>query len=108
MAVFCELARKPQVVVAHNIGFDLLVIRSEACRLGLDDPFEGASFFCTMENMTDVCKLPGNYGFKWPKLQEAHRHAFGTPFDDAHDALADVKACAKIYWWLQKQRVVGT
>lgn len=61
--------------------------------------------FCTMKAMTPVCKLHGNYGdFKWPKLQEAHKHAFGVEFDGAHDALADVRACARVYRWLMEQR----
>lgn len=103
LRIFAEFCRKPQQVVAHNITFDLLIARGEFIRAGIDDPFEGSKTFCTMHAMTDHCQLPGNYGdYKWPKLQEAHKYAFGKEFDGAHDANADVRACAAIYFWLKK------
>ena len=36
--------------------------------------------------------------FKNPKLQEAYEHFFGEQFDNAHSAMADTKACMKVYW----------
>lgn len=91
-------------VVAHNKSFDLLMLDIEAHHLGREWPMAHGEF-CTMQAMTSVCQLPGNYGdFKWPKLQEAYKHAFGVEFDGAHDALADVRACAKVYFWLLKQK----
>jgi DNA polymerase III epsilon subunit-like protein len=96
---------KPRQIVAHNVDFDSLILRGEFLRAMIDeDPFEGADLFCTMRAMTPVCKLPGNYGdYKWPKLQEAYKHAFGVEFEGAHDAMADVRACAKVYFWLKKE-----
>lgn len=34
---------------------------------------------CPMKISTDICKLPkaNGYGFKWPKVEEAHKHFFG-------------------------------
>ena len=32
---------------------------------------------CPMKLSTDICKIPGKYGFKWPKVEEAHKHFFG-------------------------------
>lgn len=92
-----------ELAVAHNSDFDLLMLdceffRHAGGRVSWGDPKDT---FCTMKNMTPICQLPGNYGkYKWPKLQEAHRHCFGVEFDGAHDALADVRACAKVYFWL--------
>lgn len=102
LSIFERLAKKPQVIAAHNIEFDLLIMRGELLRCGFEeDPFEGAQLFCTMDAMTPICRLPGNYGdFKWPRLQEAHKHAFGVEFEGAHDAMADVRACARLYFWL--------
>ena len=50
-----------------------------------------------------MCQLPGKFAgkFKWPNLQEAHQHAFGKPFDGAHDAMADLRACKDVYFWLK-------
>jgi DNA polymerase III epsilon subunit-like protein len=54
-----------------------------------------------MKATTSICKLPGKYGdYKWPKLQESHLHFFGKEFEGAHDAMADVRACAAVYWAL--------
>lgn len=97
---FGSLVKRADVLVAHNIDFDHLIMRGECARMCV--PFETRETFCTMKAMTDICKLPGNYGkFKWPKLQEAHQHAFGVEFEGAHDAMADVRACARLYRWLK-------
>lgn len=114
VGVDCSIARHlyrrwwnaSSVMVAHNIQFDLLIMDGELFRHagGSKAWGEARDTFCTMQAMTPICKLPGNYGdFKWPRLQEAHKHAFGVEFDGAHDALADVRACARIYLWLRNQ-----
>lgn len=98
-----------KLVVAHNIDFDLLIMDGELYRAagGVNAWGDPREMFCTMNAMTPICKLPSVNGYsdyKWPKLQEAYKHAFGKEFEGAHDALADVRACASIYFWLQKQR----
>jgi DNA polymerase III epsilon subunit-like protein len=46
-------------------------------------------------------KLPGKYGrYKWPKLAELHQVLFGEPFEGAHGALADARACMRCYFRL--------
>lgn len=104
LQAFGQLAKKAHVHVAHNIKFDALIMEGEFIRTEFDDlPFDGAKTFDTMHAMTDVCKLPGNYGnYKLPKLIEAYRFAFNEEFSGAHDAMADVRACARIYFWLLK------
>lgn len=94
-------AAKP--IVAHNIQFDRWILLGEMMRSGAIKPeYIFHDGFCTMKAMTQMCKLPGNYGdYKWPKLIEAYRHCFGCDFDKAHDALADVLACKKVYFWLK-------
>lgn len=102
---FGSLVKQAGLLVAHNIAFDHLVMTGEFGRMCV--PFEIRPSFCTMTAMTDICKLPGNYGkYKWPKLQEAHKHAFGAEFEGAHDAMADVRACARLYRWLKERDLV--
>jgi len=89
--------------VCHNFMFDKTVMESELLRgdmIYLDTPH-----FCTMQSMTGVCKLrqATSNRYKWPKLQEAYQFVFGHNFDKAHDALADVRACKEIYFWLKNQ-----
>lgn len=102
VAAFESLFANAQLLVAHNIDFDRLMVRSELARIEawniVKVAFETLPTFCTMKSTTDICKLPGNYGYKWPKLQEAHVHFFGEEFEGAHDAMADVRACAKVYF----------
>lgn len=115
LGVDCSVARHiyrrwwacADLIVAHNIQFDLLIMDGELYRAsGGQKAWGGArDTFCTMRAMTPICKLPGPYDdYKWPKLQEAHKHCFGSEFDGAHDAMADVRACAKVYRWLMEQK----
>ena len=107
LSAFQELSKVATKFVAHNISFDALVLASAFIRstqsVGMGATIRDSGF-CTMQAMTPICKLPGNYGdYKWPKLQEAHQHAFGEPFEGAHDAMADVRACARLYKWLMER-----
>lgn len=89
--------------VAHNLAYDDFVVRGELLRLdGCTAELDNTEGFCTMEAMTLECQIPNRWGkFKWPKLQEAYLHAFGKQFDNAHSAIADVRACKDLFFWLK-------
>lgn len=108
MSAFCNLARNAGEVIAHNIDFDLLVCRAALHRIGKSEAFNPTVYFCTMHATTDVCQLPGPYGFKWPKLTEAHFHYFGTQVEGAHDAMTDVRACKRIYFAIKQTKPCPT
>ena len=59
-----------------------------------------------MKSTIDLCKIPGRYGYKYPKLQELHYTLFGSNFDDAHNAMSDVTATVKCYTELCKRRIL--
>lgn len=82
---------KSQYMIAHNVNFDYNVLGAEMIRYGARATAKTEKI-CTMEIGTDLCQLPGQYGFKWPKLEELYRHLFGEDFIGAHDALSDCKA----------------
>lgn len=110
LAVFSNFLHYADLLCAHNIDFDLLVTQVALIRLPGNgaqkcfDKLDNIETFCTMHATTLLCKLPGNYGdYKWPKLTEAHKHLFGTDVEGAHDAMADVRACARIYFEITKQ-----
>lgn len=100
------LIKESSLLVAHNLQFDKFLVRILLQRAGLltddmDAWWKALPVFCTMRATTDICKIPSERGgWKWLKLIEAHQHAFGEGFDGQHDALADVKACLRIYHWL--------
>ena len=104
--LFREFWQVADLAVAHNISFDMGIIDGEMYRAatGIVKWGKPLNTVCTMKAMTPLCKLPGQFGdFKWPKLQEAYRHAFGCEFLDAHNAMADVRACKEVYFWLRHQ-----
>lgn len=103
LELFGTFMLQVKYMVGHNIKFDTNLVGSEMFRQRIT----GVKFdkgICTMLTMTNICKLHNpkrpNGGFKWPKLTEAYKHCFGVEFDKAHDALADVKACGKVFKWL--------
>ena len=67
---------------------------------------DGRQIVCTKESSTDVLKLPGKYGYKWPTLAEAYRHYTGEEIEGAHDALVDTEACLAVYRGLVQEGIV--
>lgn len=92
-------------LLAHNMNFDLPVTASEMYRLGFQAQNKPQKI-CTMQSTTDICKLPGPYGFKWPSLQELHKFLFGCDFEGAHDASDDVTATAKCFFELKRRNLL--
>ena len=92
-------------LLAHNMIFDLPVTASEMYRLGFNAKNKPEKI-CTMQSTTEICKLPGKYGFKWPSLQELHKFLFGADFEGAHDASDDVAATAKCFFELKRQKLL--
>lgn len=92
---------KADYLIAHNIKFDVNVLGAEFIRTDLK-PRKQLVKVCTMLESTDYCKIKGYRGYKWPTLTELHVKLFGKLFEGAHDALDDVKACAKSYFELRK------
>lgn len=101
--IFGGICQSANEVIAHNLDFDRFMHSLETTRHECTD-FLPTKWFCTMKATTPICKLPGQYGdYKWPKLSEAYRHLFNEELVGAHDALADVRACARIYFELIKR-----
>lgn len=102
---FLAMWRKADFRVAHNESFDARIVRIAMARFGhlteLMDAFKEGPSYCTCTKTTAICKLPGKFGFKKPKLTEAYQHFTGTPMEDAHSARADVDGCIAVYWAIQ-------
>ena len=94
-------------IIAHNISFDEKIFGAECLRLELPLPFEGKTLRCTMKEATRFCAIPGfRGGYKYPNLTELHRILFNRGFDNAHDALADVRACRDSYFELKLRGIL--
>ena len=102
LSAFSNFCKNAEILVAHNLQFDLRVMETAYFRAGLPHGMAKMMKYCTMSVSTDICRLPGNYGkYKWPKLSEAYKHFFNCDFEGAHDAMHDVDAMVKIYWKLK-------
>jgi len=95
---------KAQILVAHNIEFDINIIKAEYIRTNLPDKIDGLHLFCTKKNTTEFCALSGgkNGKYKWPNLSQLYNKLFNSDFDNAHNAAADVNATAKCFFELIK------
>ncbi len=101
-----ELVNQADVIICHNVKFDVKMLKitaHHATRPHLRAAVEATKTYCTMDKMTPVMKIAGPRGHKWPKLSEAYQYCFGEGFGGAHRALADVKACLRVYDWLKGQ-----
>jgi DNA polymerase III subunit epsilon len=107
LSVFFGWSQAAAHRVAHNAAFDVGVMMNAAMRTWGKQP-EKLPAFCTMRAATPIVNLPPTgrmlaAGFnrpKAPKLEECIRHFFGEALEGAHDALVDVRACARVFFKL--------
>ena len=104
---FKKTLEKTQFLVGQNVGFDLNIMGAEFYRLYGEDPLAAFPVLdtCTEETAL-MCQIPGGRGgkFKLPTLTELHDHLFGEPFQEAHNATADVEATARCFLELIRRR----
>lgn len=104
--VFMEDVDKCEFIIGHNVSFDKKIVGAELVRMGRYDTLSNKKSCCTMESTKNFCKISGNYGYKYPKLQELYYKLFGRNFDNAHNSAADVNATYECYWELRKRGVL--
>ena len=94
--------------VAHNFLFDEYITSCEIYRSqfhNLLTKWKSIPSFCTMAHgMThyDFGRNRGGFA-KPPRLQELYLKITGREFENAHNALADTKACAECYQHMIKE-----
>jgi len=106
---FSKAAARAAIIIAHNLSFDLGILKHDYQIADLPFPLHGKTQICTMKLSTAWCRLPklnGSTGFKWPKLDELHYRLFGEGFEGAHDALKDTHACLRCFFELVKWGVI--
>jgi len=109
LSEFTAALHQSELIIGHNIEFDRGVIAAEYTRTKQEAHIIKPTYFCTMKKSADYCKIPypsGKKGNKWPKLSELHLTLFECPFEDAHNALADVKACVRCYFELKRRGMI--
>jgi len=102
---FKRAADRCGVIVAHNLEFDMNMVKVELHRnryLHFRFPMIE---YCTMKAGTNLCQIKkmwddGTVSLKYPKLIELHRHLFGSEEADPiglHNSKIDVEVCLKCY-----------
>lgn len=102
---FALTINSAEMLVAHNFDFDVKIIGAEFIRKNISSRLFKKPFICTMKSTTNFCKIPGNYGYKWPTLTELYYTLFRSDFKEAHNALFDVKSLAKCFFELKRLNV---
>lgn len=96
------------MIIGHNIVFDINMIRAEYIRNGCLDPFKIKNIkpvYCTMKNSIDLCKIEAQnkYGkyYKWPKLIELHKHLFDNEPKNLHNSLTDIYVTLRCFYKME-------
>jgi len=93
--LFYDIRRGITCIVAHNLEFDLNVLKSELYRRGMLEllrELEPISRFCTMLAGKRVMGIR-----KWPKLAELYQFLTKEEISNAHNALYDTIHCRRCY-----------
>ena len=92
--IFYKELKKCNYLIAHNIGFDINVIKSELYRrklyhiiIELDNKIE----ICTMKTFKYVVKAKNKFNkIKDPSLKELYEYALKSEMENAHNSKYDV------------------
>lgn len=86
-------------VTAFNNAFDFSFLESRGFTFPKKLP-------CPMKLSTDICKIQTPRGYKWPKVEEAHKHFFGdVGYVEKHRGADDAFYEAEIVYELYKMGV---
>ena len=91
---FYGILKTIDCIVAHNIAFDINVIKAELYRYELFhiiDEIDKKNLLCTMKHTKPILKIINKYGkYKNPSLNELYTFNFGKNIENAHNSLYDV------------------
>jgi len=93
--IFLDDIKNCDIIVGHNLNYDLNALEVELTKLDRWDDIDYLfckKYYDTMREAYKKFKLK-----KFPKLINLYRYFFDREFDNAHNALADVKATLECY-----------
>jgi DNA polymerase-3 subunit alpha len=108
---FIGYMKECHTLVAHNINFDIRMLRVEFFRNGLLAQMQNMRniHFCTMEHGINYTLIPfrvknGHTEFKRPKLIELHEKLFNETPKNLHNALVDVYVCFRCFYFMSYRK----
>ena len=102
--IAAQMMQRADLIVAYNTPFDMRIMRIAAKRYADDaiaDVLKESKTECAMRQAAKII------GGKWPKLGEAYQHFFNQPLVGAHNAMADVMACRRIWMHMRDMAEPG-
>lgn len=107
LQLFIQDMDSSKMIVAHNMQFDILMLKAEMLRNYGVNYFDinKKKEYCTMMNSIELCKIRkvNRYGrifHKYPKLVELHIFLFGTTPKNLHNSFNDVLVCLRCFYKL--------
>jgi DNA polymerase III epsilon subunit-like protein len=109
--IFYEQLKKVSHIIAHNVAFDIGVIKSELYRRNLQyiiDEIDKKTLLCTMKHMKPILKIINQYGnYKNPSLNEIYKFNFNKDVENAHNSLYDVYNLHKVVEHMYKNKTLN-
>lgn len=106
LLAFTQELSNCKLLIAHNISFDLNVVAAELLRMEMLADFLKMPTLCTKEESTHYCKIPSDYGYKWPTLPELYNKLFDEQLFESHNSIADAKACLRCFFELKNKGII--
>jgi DNA polymerase III epsilon subunit-like protein len=103
---FNNVIARSKLLIAHNMEFDEKVVGAEFIRKAIPNALWRIEKSCTQASAKDFCAIPGNYGYKFPKLPELFKKLFNHPTQQKHDALSDTATCAECFFALLDRGII--
>ena len=106
LSTFMLCGNDADAIIAHNIEFDKHILRAEAARYNLDDPFSlkcNPIYFDTMIMGKPVCNVrqqhiyTGEIKLKPSKLIELYQKLFNQTPKSLHNSFIDIIACLRCF-----------
>ena len=109
--IFYELLKNVSHIIAHNVAFDVGVIKSELYRRKLHyitDEIDKKTLLCTMKHMKPILKIINPYGnYKNPSLNEIYKYNFNKDVENAHNSLYDVYNLHQVVEHMYKNKTLN-
>jgi DNA polymerase III epsilon subunit-like protein len=90
-AIFQECMKQCDLIVGHNLHYDITVLKAECLRNQIPFVLEKPTY-CTMKSTTKLCGLG-----KYPRLGFLHQFLFQEEAANLHSSMIDVLVCVRCY-----------